>query len=91
MFAKQEITLTQKNKTSYKVLNHHLGRDLKKGRLPGKKKKGSCFGLFSQQLGKKEDSKKRKNRYRHYLNQGHDLVPGSLEILKKVHPHADLY
>ena len=91
LFAEQGITLTPEIETSYKALNHHLWQEFEKGRLSREEIIGSRFGLLFQQFGKTVDSDQMEKRYRHYLNQGHDLVPGSLEILKKVHPHADLY
>ena len=86
LFAEKGIKLTPEIKTSYKALNHHLWQEFEKGRLSREEVTGSRFGLLFQQFGKTVDSRQMEKRYRHYLNQGHDLIPGSLELLKKLHP-----
>ena len=52
---------------------------------------GSRFGLLFQQFGKTVDSLAMEKRYRHYLNQGHDLIEGSHELLQTLSSQADLY
>lgn len=91
LFAEQGIELTPEVKTSYKALNHHLWREFEKGNMTREEVTGSRFGLLFQQFGKAVDSLAMEKRYRHYLNQGHDLIEGSHELLQSLTNQADLY
>ena len=91
LFAEQGIELTPEVKTSYKALNHHLWREFEKGNMTREEVTGSRFGLLFQQFGKTVDSLAMEKRYRHYLNQGHDLIEGSHELLQTLSSQADLY
>lgn len=76
---------------SYKALNHHLWREFEKGHMTREEVTGSRFGLLFQQFGKTIDSLAMEKRYRYYLNQGHDLIEGSRELLETLALQADLY
>lgn len=91
LFAEQGIDLTPEVKTSYKALNHHLWREFENGKMTREEVTGSRFGRLFQQFGQTVDSLEMEKRYRHYLNQGHDLIPGSRELLETLAPEADLY
>lgn len=91
LFAEQGIMLTPEVKTSYKALNHHLWQEFEKGNMTREEVTGNRFGLLFQQFGQTVDGPQMEARYRHYLNQGHDLVAGSRELIHSLAPKADLY
>lgn len=91
LFAEQGVNLTPEVKTSYKALNHHLWQEYEQGRMSREEVTGSRFGLLFQQFGKTVDGPEMEKRYRHYLNQGHDLIEGSKELIESLADQADLY
>ncbi|MBF8807197.1 MAG: noncanonical pyrimidine nucleotidase, YjjG family [Enterococcus lacertideformus] len=91
LFAEQGLELTPEVKTSYKALNHHLWREFEKGNMTRAEVTGNRFGLLFQQFGRTVDSLAMEKRYRHYLNQGHDQIEGSHELLQTLTEQADLY
>lgn len=91
LFAEQGMTLTPEIQTSYRALNHHLWREFEKGNMTREEVTGNRFGLLFQQFGKTVDSQALEQRYRHYLNQGHDMIPGSHQLLQALTGKANLY
>ncbi|MFV0560241.1 MAG: YjjG family noncanonical pyrimidine nucleotidase [Enterococcus sp.] len=91
LFAQQGIELTPEIATSYRALNHHLWREFEKGNMTRDYLTENRFGLLFQQFGKTVDSVMMENQYRGYLNQGHELVENSKEIIRDLAQKADLY
>ncbi len=91
LFAEVEIELTPEIEQTYKTLNQQRWREYEKGQLTSAEVVNGRFGLLFEQFGKQVDSPAMEKRYRHYLNQGHQLLGNSLEIIQDLSEKAKLY
>ncbi|KAF1299477.1 noncanonical pyrimidine nucleotidase, YjjG family [Enterococcus sp. JM4C] len=91
LFKQQGIELTADLKASYKALNHQLWREFEEGKRTRDQVIYERFSLFFQQFGQAVDGVALEQDYREYLNQGHDLLGNSREIIADLAEKADLY
>jgi 2-haloacid dehalogenase len=91
LFQEQGVKMTPELKVSYKALNHQLWREFEEGKRTRDEVTNERFSLFFQQLGQEVDGVALENSYRQYLNQGHDLLGNSREIIADLAKKADLY
>ncbi|MGM0125486.1 TIGR02254 family HAD hydrolase [Enterococcus sp. AZ194] len=91
LFKQQGVKLTPERKASYKTLNHQLWREFEEGLRTRDEVTNQRFSLFFQQFGKIVDGLELEKNYREFLNQGHDLLGNSREIIADLSKKADLY
>lgn len=91
LFELENLTLTSELKAAYQKLNHHLWAEFEKGHLSREEVTENRFGRLFQQFGKTVDGPEMERQYRHFLNQGHQLLGNSREIIADLAKKADLY
>lgn len=91
LFAKQEIDFNQGTFQQYKQINHQLWQAYEKGEKSSQEVRESRFKLFFESLGKVVDGQVLEAEYREYLNQGHDLLGNSRQVLTKLAKTHELF
>lgn len=84
-----EPSLSVKN--NYKKMNQGFWRDHEAGLLSRQELLDNRFRLFFEQYEREVDGPKTEARYRYYLNQGHQLISNSLEVVESLSQKKDLY
>ena len=77
-----EPSLSVKN--NYKKMNQGFWRDHEAGLLSRQELLDNRFRLFFEQYEREVDGPKTEARYRYYLNQGHQLISNSLEVVESL-------
>ncbi|MDH6364870.1 2-haloacid dehalogenase [Enterococcus sp. PF1-24] len=91
LFAFAGVTETPALVAKYKEMNHELWRSFERGERTRDEVIYQRFGMFFESLGKKVDGVALENQYRIFLEEGHDLMPDSREIITDLSQRADLY
>lgn len=91
LFELEQLELTPELKAAYQKLNHHLWEEFEKGHLSREAVTENRFGQLFQQFGKKVDGPEMEGQYRRFLNQGHQLLGNSREIVADLAKKAELY
>lgn len=91
LFASQNLSLTPKMKADYQQLNKGLWERFEQGEISREEVTNSRFGLFFSKYQKVVDSPKMEQQYRQVLNQGHQLLGNSYQIVADLAQKADLY
>ena len=91
LFAELGMELTAEMEQTYKTLNHRRWAQYEQGTMSSEEVVNGRFGEVFTAFGREVDSPAMEQRYRHYLNQGHDLLDNSLEIIQDLATKADLY
>ncbi|WP_313631623.1 YjjG family noncanonical pyrimidine nucleotidase [Enterococcus devriesei] len=84
-----EPSLSVKN--TYKKMNQGFWRDHEAGLLSRQDLLDNRFRLFFEQYDREVDGPKTEARYRYYLNQGHQLMENSLEVVQQLSQKEELY
>ncbi|KAF1300952.1 MULTISPECIES: YjjG family noncanonical pyrimidine nucleotidase [Enterococcus] len=91
LFQEEGLQLTPAIKTSYQALNHQLWQEFEQGKRQRDEVVNQRFSLLFQQFGKRVDGTKMESHYRQFLNQGHQLLGNSREIIADLADKAELY
>lgn len=91
LFKQEGIQLTDELKQVYKELNEQRWRAFEAGEMSRETVINGRFGEFFAQMNRTVDSLEMEQKYRHFLNQGHQLLGNSLEIIADLAQKADLY
>lgn len=78
-------------KNTYKEMNQGFWRDHEAGLLSRQDLLDNRFRLFFEQYERAVDGPKTEARYRQYLNQGHQLMENSLEVVQRLSQTEALY
>lgn len=78
-------------KNAYKEMNQGFWRDHEAGLLSRQDLLDNRFRLFFEQYERAVDGPKTEARYRQYLNQGHQLMENSLEVVQRLSQTEALY
>lgn len=78
-------------KNMYKEMNQGFWRDHEAGLLSRQELLDNRFRLFFAQYEQAVDGPQTEARYRQYLNQGHQLIANSLEVVTNLSRQKDLY
>lgn len=78
-------------KNQYKQMNQEFWRKHEAGLLSRQELLDNRFRLFFEHYQREVDGPKTEARYRHYLNQGHQLIHNSLEVVKALSRKEALY
>lgn len=71
-------------KNHYKKMNQGFWRDHEAGLLSRQELLNNRFRLFFEEYEREVDGPETEARYRHYLNQGHQLISHSLEVVENL-------
>ncbi|WP_100486543.1 YjjG family noncanonical pyrimidine nucleotidase [Sporolactobacillus pectinivorans] len=91
LFEDQNIPLTAKVEADYKKINQKLWKSYEEGNIDRDKVVNTRFSLLFRAYGKEEDGAFFEKKYRSYLDQGHQLVQGASELIKRLKNQYDLY
>lgn len=91
LFQKVGIPFTQEREQLYKKVNEARWRSFELGEMSREEVVNQRFGTFFQLLGHEVDSLAMEQEYREYLNQGHQLLGNSLEVVRTLAEKVDLY
>ncbi|MHC5268449.1 YjjG family noncanonical pyrimidine nucleotidase [Enterococcus sp. LJL98] len=91
LFAAQGLPYTPENVQRYKEINDARWLAFEQGSLSRDEVVNGRFGAFFQTLGQVVDSPALEQEYRHYLNQGHQLLGDSLTVIQRLAETHHLY
>ncbi|MHC5246890.1 YjjG family noncanonical pyrimidine nucleotidase [Enterococcus sp. LJL120] len=91
LFATEGLTLSPDLEEQYKTMNHGLWAAFERGEKTRDEVVNQRFGIFFEALGVRVDSIDLENRYRKFLEEGHDLLGNSYQIVADLSTKADLY
>ncbi|NRD76912.1 noncanonical pyrimidine nucleotidase, YjjG family [Bacillus sp. BRMEA1] len=91
LFVQQEIPLTSEIEDLYKKINQGLWKSYEEGKLSRDVVVNTRFSLLFRELSREVDGALLENEYRSYLEEGHQLVNGALEMITDLQHHYDLY
>lgn len=87
----QQLSYTAETQASYKMINKKLWRDFEAGLLSRDEVVNTRFSLFFQEWGQEVDGIQLEKMYRSYLEQGHQLIDGALELLTNLQQQYHIY
>lgn len=91
LFQQEGIEFTSELEKSYKELNERRWRAFEAGKMSRETVVNERFGEFFSQINRSVDSLAMEQKYREFLNQGHQLLGNSREIIADLAGKADLY
>jgi len=77
--------------TRYQSINQGLWRSFEEGKLSRDEVIHTRFSLFLRTYEMDVDGAAMERRYRRYLEEGHQLVDGAMELIAALHRQFDLY
>ncbi|PFN99237.1 noncanonical pyrimidine nucleotidase, YjjG family [Bacillus sp. AFS076308] len=91
LFESQSITLTKEMEAHYKKINHGLWKLFEEGHIERDEVVNTRFSLLFKEYGKNVDGALLEKNYRGYLEEGHQLISGALELMSVLQNQFDLY
>ncbi|WP_458414777.1 YjjG family noncanonical pyrimidine nucleotidase [Schinkia sp. CFF1] len=91
LFKDQNIPLTTEVEAYYKKLNKDLWKSYEAGKINRDELFNSRFSTLFDNLGHAVDGILMEKKYRHYLQEGHQLIHGAFELVNNLHKDYDLY
>ncbi|GGL47670.1 YjjG family noncanonical pyrimidine nucleotidase [Sporolactobacillus putidus] len=91
LFASQKIPLTSDIEARYKKLNQDLWRSYEEGKMDRDEVVYTRFSRLFNAYGQEVDGVLMEKNYRRYLEKGHQLIQGALELITNLQNHYDLY
>jgi len=88
LFEDEQIELTPQMVQQY---NQQLWREFEEGIRNRDDVLNTRFSAFFKEYGKEVDGVLLENKYRGYLQQGHQLIDGAIELITELKDHYDLY
>ena len=91
LFEEQQIPLTADIEADYKRINQGLWKSFEEGKADRDEVVNTRFSLLFKEYGQEVDGSLLERQYRSYLEEGHQLVSGALELITDLQQHYDLY
>ncbi|PKR84682.1 YjjG family noncanonical pyrimidine nucleotidase [Heyndrickxia camelliae] len=91
LFEDEQIELTPEMVQQYKNINQQLWREFEEGKRSRDDVVNTRFAEFFKVYGKEVDGVLLENKYRNYLQEGHQLMDGALDLITELKDHYDLY
>ncbi|MEH7417924.1 YjjG family noncanonical pyrimidine nucleotidase [Neobacillus drentensis] len=91
LFESQKISLTKEMEAQYKKINLGLWKLFEEGNIERDEVVNTRFSLLFQEYGKTVNGALLEKTYRGYLEEGHQLINGALELMSVLQNHFDLY
>jgi 2-haloacid dehalogenase len=91
LFKEQKINLTAELEAHYKEINQGLWRAHEEGKIERDELLNTRFSLLFKEYDKEVDGVLLEENYRMYLEEGHQLVNGALELMNELQKKYDLY
>ena len=91
LFEDQNIPFTDEIAADYKKINQGLWRSFEDGKFDRDEVVNTRFAILFKEYGQAVDGALLENKYRSYLEEGHQLVDGAMELITELHNQHDLY
>lgn len=91
LFQDQNIPLTTDIEAQYKKINHGLWKSFEEGKIDRDEVVNSRFSILFKELGQEVDGSLLEKKYRSYLEEGHQLINGALQLITALQNTFDLY
>jgi len=91
LFEDEQIELTPEMVQQYKNINQQLWREFEEGKRSRDDVVNTRFAEFFKVYGKEVDGVLLENKYRNYLQEGHQLMDGALDLITELKDYYDLY
>lgn len=91
LFEEQKIPLTTEIETRYREINQGLWRSFEEGRIERDEVVNTRYSLLFKEYGQEVDGSLLEKSYRSYLEEGHQIIDGALELITRLQPIFDLY
>ncbi|QIC05271.1 noncanonical pyrimidine nucleotidase, YjjG family [Brevibacillus sp. 7WMA2] len=91
LFKDQSLLLTPEIEAHYQHINQGLWRAFEEGKIGRDEVINTRFSILFKEYDQEVDGVLLEQSYRSYLEEGHQLMNGALELITKLHKHYDLY
>lgn len=91
LFADQGVALTAEIEAQYKKINQGLWKAFEEGKMSRDEVVNTRFSLLFRECGQEVDGLLLEGKYRGYLEEGHQLLTGALELITALQTKYDLY
>lgn len=91
LFTELQLPLTDDMKETYKMFNSGLWRAHEEGKIGRDELVNTRFAIFFDHYGKTVDGAEYERKYRGYLDDGHQLIDGALELIQDLVNKYHLY
>ncbi|RXT07068.1 YjjG family noncanonical pyrimidine nucleotidase [Ammoniphilus sp. CFH 90114] len=91
LFEEQKFSLTLEMEEQYKRINQSLWRSFEEGKRSRDEVVNTRFSLLFKEYGREMDGVLLEKNYRTYLEEGHHLVQGALELITNLKDQYDLF
>ncbi|WMT39334.1 YjjG family noncanonical pyrimidine nucleotidase [Paenibacillus sp. D2_2] len=91
LFEEQQMKLTDEIEAHYKQVNQGLWRAFEEGQIDRDEVVNTRFSLLLKEYGHEVDGVLLEQQYRSYLEQGHQLIDGALEVITALKGGYDLH
>ncbi|WP_203364391.1 YjjG family noncanonical pyrimidine nucleotidase [Bacillus sp. REN10] len=91
LFEGQDISLTAEVEAQYKQINQGLWRAFEEGKISRDGVLNTRFSVLFEAYGQEVDGAALDNKYRSYLEKGHQLIDGAFELITNLQHQYDLY
>lgn len=91
LFEEQNLTLSTEMELHYKKLNKDLWTTYEEGRINREEVLNKRFSILFKEYGHDVDGVLLEKKYRNYLQEGHQLINGALELITDLRRKYDLY
>ncbi|WIL36888.1 YjjG family noncanonical pyrimidine nucleotidase [Bacillus stercoris] len=91
LFEDQNIPLTSDMKTQYKAINQGLWRAFEEGKITRDEVVNTRFSTLLEEYGYEADGALLEQKYRSFLEEGHQLIDGAFALISNLQHQFDLY
>lgn len=91
LFEGQDMPLTAEAEAHYKQINQGLWRAFEEGKIDRDEVLNTRFSVLFEAYGQEVDGTALDNKYRSYLEKGHQLIDGAFELITNLQHQYDLY
>jgi 2-haloacid dehalogenase len=91
LFDEHHFTLTPEMEMKYKSINKSLWKAFEEGKIDRNEVLNGRFSKLFNEYGKEVDGAVLEKSFRAYLEQGHQLIKGAIELISDLQNHYDLY
>ncbi|MCY7864575.1 YjjG family noncanonical pyrimidine nucleotidase [Bacillus spizizenii] len=91
LFEDQTIPLTAEMKTQYKTINQSLWRAFEEGKMIRDEVLNTRFSALYKEYGYEADGALLEQKYRSFLEEGHQLIDGAFDLISSLQHQFDLY
>ncbi|PAY11947.1 YjjG family noncanonical pyrimidine nucleotidase [Bacillus sp. 7705b] len=91
LFEDQNIPLTDEMESRYQTINQGLWRAFEGGNMTRDEVMTTRFSALFKEYGYEADGVLLDQKYRRFLEEGHQLMDGAFDLIAKLEQHFDLY